>query len=106
MNLIAISINHRTAPVELREAVYLKEDEIQPFINLAKENQLNEGLVLSTCNRTEIFCIPGKEDLTHDKIQGLLIKYKTAQNISEENFQKYFSRDAVKHLFKQNSYWA
>ncbi|MEJ2104269.1 MAG: glutamyl-tRNA reductase [Ignavibacteriaceae bacterium] len=99
MNLISISINHRTAPVELREAVYLKEDEIQPFINLAKENQLKEGLILSTCNRTEIFCIPGKEDLTHDKIQGLLLKYKTAQNISEENFQKYFSRDAVEHLF-------
>ena len=99
MNLIAISINHRTAPVELREAVYLKEDEILPFINLAKENQLKEGLVLSTCNRTEIFCIPGKEDFTHDKIQALLLQYKTAHNISEENFQKYFSKDAVKHLF-------
>jgi glutamyl-tRNA reductase len=99
MNLIAISINHRTAPVELREAVYLKEDEIQPFINLAKENQLKEGLVLSTCNRTEIFCIPTNADLSHEKIQNLLLKFKTAQNITEENFQKYFSRDAVKHLF-------
>ncbi|MCW9097205.1 MAG: glutamyl-tRNA reductase, partial [Ignavibacteriaceae bacterium] len=91
MNLIAISINHRTAPVELREAVYLKEDEIQPFINLAKENQLKEGLVLSTCNRTEIFCIPTNADLSHEKIQDLLLKFKTAQNITEENFQKYFS---------------
>lgn len=99
MNLIAISINHRTAPVELREAVYLKEDEIQPFINLAKENQLKEGLVLSTCNRTEIFCILTNADLSHEKIQNILLKFKTAQNITEENFQKYFSRDAVKHLF-------
>lgn len=99
MNLFAISINHRTAPVELREAVYLKEDEILPFINFAKENQLKEGLVLSTCNRTEIFCIPGSDELSHQKLQSLLLNFKPAQNITEENFQKYFSRDAIKHLF-------
>jgi glutamyl-tRNA reductase len=99
MNLFAISINHRTAPVELREAVYLKEEEIHPFINFAKENQLKEGLVISTCNRTEIFCIPGNTELSHEKIQDLLLKFKTAQNVNEENFQKYFSRDAIKHLF-------
>jgi glutamyl-tRNA reductase len=99
MNLLAISINHRTAPVELREAVYLKEDEIRPFINFAKENQLKEGLVLSTCNRTEIFCIPGNTTLSHEKIESLLLKFKSSQNVTEENFQEYFSRDAVKHLF-------
>jgi glutamyl-tRNA reductase len=90
MNLFAISINHRTAPVELREAVYLKEEEIHPFIDFAKENQLKEGLVISTCNRTEIFCIPGNTELSHEKIQDLLLKFKTAQNVNEENFQKYF----------------
>ena len=99
MNLLAISINHRTAPVELREAVYLKEDEIRPFINFAKENQLKEGLVLSTCNRTEIFCIPGNTTLSHEKIESLLLKFKSSQNVTKENFQEYFSRDAVKHLF-------
>ena len=99
MNLLAISINHRTAPVELREAVYLKEDEIRPFIIFAKENQLKEGLVLSTCNRTEIFCIPGNTELSHEKIESLLLNFKSSQNVTEDNFQKYFSRDAVKHLF-------
>lgn len=99
MNLFAISINHRTAPVELRETVFLKEDEIRPFINLAKEGLLTEGLILSTCNRTEIFGIPNNNEVTHEKIQDLLLKFKPAHNITEANFQKYFSRDAVKHLF-------
>ena len=99
MNLIAISINHRTASVELREAVYLKEDEIRPFINLAKENKIKEGLILSTCNRTEIFGIPDNNEATHDKFQNLLLTFKPAQNISENNFQKFVSRDAIKHLF-------
>ena len=99
MNLLAISINHRTAPVELREALFLKEDEARSFIKLAKENLLKEGLILSTCNRTEIFGIPAGGELSHQKIQNLLLRFKPAQNITEEHFQKYLSRDAVKHLF-------
>ena len=98
MNLIAISINHRTAPVELREAVYLKEDEIRPFINLVKENQIKEGLILSTCNRTEIFGIPNSNETNHEKFQSLLLNFKLAQNITERHFQKYVSRDAIRHL--------
>lgn len=99
MNLIAISINHRTAPVELRETVHLKEDEILPFINLAKENHIKEGLILSTCNRTEIFGIPGNNELSHDKFQNLLLNFKHAQSISDQHFQKFVSRDAIRHLF-------
>lgn len=99
MNLLAISINHRTAPVELREALFLKDDEARSFIKLAKENLLKEGLILSTCNRTEIFGLPVGSELSHQKIQELLLSFKPAQNISEGHFQKYFSRDAVKHLF-------
>ncbi|MDH3269454.1 MAG: glutamyl-tRNA reductase [Ignavibacteria bacterium] len=99
MNLIAISINHRTAPVELREAVYLKEDEIRPFINIAKDNQIKEGLILSTCNRTEIFGIPSSEVSSHKNFQNLLLNFKQSQNITEQHFQNFVSRDAIKHLF-------
>ena len=99
MNLIAISINHRTAPVELREAVHLNEDEIRPFITLAKENHIKEGLILSTCNRTEIFGIPNSNETSHEKFQSLLLNFKPSQNITEQHFQKFVSRDAIKHLF-------
>jgi glutamyl-tRNA reductase len=99
MNLIAISINHRTAPVEVREAVYLKEDEIRPFINIAKDNQIKEGLILSTCNRTEIFGIPSSDEESHEKFQNLLLNFKSSHNIPDHHFQKYVSKDAIRHLF-------
>jgi glutamyl-tRNA reductase len=99
MNLLAISINHRTASVELREALFLKEDEARAFIELARENFLKEGLILSTCNRTEVFGVPASNELNHKKIQELLLSFKDAQNVTEEHFQRYHSRDAVKHLF-------
>jgi len=100
MNLIAISINHRTATVELREAVFLSEDEIRAVTKKAKENLFKEGLVISTCNRTEIFGFPANSDLTHQHIKNLITDIKSSKEISDENLEKYISRDALRHLFK------
>ena len=99
MNLLAVSINHRTAPVELREAVYLTEDEIRAFIKEAKEKLFKEGLVLSTCNRTEIYGVPQKEGMTHSHIQDFIQQNKSAGDLKPEHFQSLSSREAVKHLF-------
>ncbi|HEY7751407.1 MAG TPA: glutamyl-tRNA reductase, partial [Ignavibacteriaceae bacterium] len=99
MNLIAVSINHRTAPVELREAVFLSEDEIREVTKKAKENLFKEGLVISTCNRTEIFGVPLNTDLTHQHVKELLADIKSAKQIADENLEKYISREAIKHLF-------
>ncbi len=98
MKLLSVSINHRTAPVELREAVYLSEDEIKVFIKEAKEKLFKEGLVLSTCNRTEIYGVPKKEGITHFHIQDFLQKNKSAGELKPEHFQNLSSQEAVKHL--------
>ena len=99
MNLLAVSINHRTAPVELREAVYLTEDEIKVLIKEAKKILFKEGLVLSTCNRTEIYGVPQKEGMTHSHIQDFIKQNKSAGNLKPNHFQSLSSREAVKHLF-------
>ncbi|MBT8385865.1 MAG: glutamyl-tRNA reductase [Ignavibacteria bacterium] len=99
MKLLAVSINHRTAPVELREAVYLTEAEIKAFIKEAKEKLFKEGLVLSTCNRTEIYGVPQKEGITHIHIQDFLQQNKSAGGLRPEHFQNLSSQEAVKHLF-------
>jgi glutamyl-tRNA reductase len=99
MNFLAISINHRTAPVELREALHLSEDEVRVMINSAKENLLKEGLILSTCNRTEIYGIPQEAELNHSQIQTLITNNKKNTATSNDNFQTFISRESVKHLF-------
>lgn len=99
MKLLSVSINHRTAPVELREAVYFTEAEIKSFIKEAKENLFKEGLVLSTCNRTEIYGVPQKEGITHFHIQDFLRQNKSVGGLKPEHFQNLSSQEAVKHLF-------
>lgn len=99
MNLVLITINHKTAPVEIREELHLSKEETADFIKLLKKELLEEGLILSTCNRTEILGIPKSGLLIHDKLIEALIKYKSVEGIKTEHFAKYFSCSAAKHLF-------
>ena len=98
MNLLGISINHRTASVELREALHLSKDEIIDFVSRLKENYV-EGVVISTCNRTEVFCSPKNYSLDTDSIIKSLIDFKPVDGIKPENFSRYFSCSAINHLF-------
>ncbi|MEG8947736.1 glutamyl-tRNA reductase [Rosettibacter firmus] len=98
MNLIGISINHKTAPIELLEALHLSRDEIIELIPVLK-NDFSEGVVISTCNRTEIFCISKNQSLDSNRIITKLLEFKPVENIKEENFTKYFSCGAIKHIF-------
>jgi glutamyl-tRNA reductase len=99
MNLLGITINHKTAPVELREALHLSKNEIVEFIPLLKK-YFSEGVIISTCNRTEIFVLPKDYSLDANLIINSLLEFKPIKNIKPENFEKYFSCGAIKHLFK------
>lgn len=103
MQLLAVSINHKTAPVQLREALHLSDDEVHELIKKAKDNFLKEGLLLSTCNRTEIYGIPVNSQTTHLELQKFIMEYKSSITTSPENFQTFISRDSVKHLFSVTS---
>jgi glutamyl-tRNA reductase len=99
MNLLSLSISHHTAPVELREALHLNKEEIKTFVEQVKGKIFNEGLILSTCNRTEIYGIPSDPNINHSVVQNFILGLKPVPEIKSENFKNYFSFDAVKHLF-------
>lgn len=57
MSLVAIGINHRTATVDLREKVAFSPDTIHEAMkSLAGETGSGEAVIVSTCNRTELYC--------------------------------------------------
>lgn len=58
MHLIAVSINHRTADVALREKVAFKDDAIRSAnVDLYETKSILENVILSTCNRTEVYAV-------------------------------------------------
>ena len=99
MNIIAISINHKTAPVEVREAVYLSNEEIKNLTLSIKNSLFSEGLIVTTCNRTEIYGIPANQNLSHQEIQNALLNFKSVTGLKPEHFQYFSSANAIKHLF-------
>ena len=100
MNLIGISINHRTSPIELREAVHLSKDEQQQFISLLQDNILKEGVIISTCNRTEIFGIPTSRQVNNNTIFNKLVEFKTAVNLRKEHIEEFDSDNSLYHIAK------
>lgn len=99
MNLVAISINHRTAPVELREAVHLNLNEIKNYLDELKQNYFKECFILSTCNRTEIFGLSSDYFPSYTELENFLIERKNVSGLTDDHFQKYFSCSALNHLF-------
>lgn len=56
MELILVGINHRSAPLEVREQVAMNDDEVREILSrMREEGALSEVLVLSTCHRTEFY---------------------------------------------------
>jgi glutamyl-tRNA reductase len=50
----AVGVNHRTAPADLRERLYVGEDALPAFLARLRQGGLTQAVVLSTCDRTEI----------------------------------------------------
>jgi glutamyl-tRNA reductase len=57
MSLLTLGLNHKTAPVDIRERVTFGPDIIVGALRSLCERQgIDEALILSTCNRTELYC--------------------------------------------------
>lgn len=57
MPILACGINHKTAPVGLREKVVFSQEKLALYLNdLVTQENIQEAVILSTCNRSELYC--------------------------------------------------
>ena len=59
VSVLALGLNHVSAPVAVRERVSMPEDLVQPALNALRQafgGAVKEAAILSTCNRTELYC--------------------------------------------------
>jgi glutamyl-tRNA reductase len=63
MPLLVVGINHRTAPLEIRERVVFEPARIATALaDLRRDGGTDESLIVSTCNRTELYCVTDAPD--------------------------------------------
>ena len=97
--LFAFGINHKTAPVEVREKLFLSDAEVREFLALV-DDKLPECLVLSTCNRTEIYGVTDSPEFDISYFKSLLIDFKGAHDyVRDEHFFELISCSACQQLF-------
>ena len=97
--LTAVSINHRTANVEAREKIFYSSEEIRE-ISEKLNSVARESMIVSTCNRTELYMIPASTPKTHDELYRLVREgKKLADGEVEVGFETYEGFEAVRHLF-------
>ncbi len=106
MSLLAFGVNHKTAPVEIREKVAFAPDRVTDALQqlLAREG-LREAAILSTCNRTELYCgttADADEQLDYRKI--LLQWFCTYHNLDPKVVAPYTylypGRSAVQQIMR------
>ncbi len=102
MKLAVIGINHKTAPVEIREKFSFSPKQIIEVNRLLKEKGISsENLVLSTCNRMEIYAVAREGSDYIDSVKEFLSRF---HNLSltdyKDIFYVYRDKEAIEHLFR------
>ncbi|HEX3031193.1 MAG TPA: glutamyl-tRNA reductase [Bacillota bacterium] len=102
MFLVAVGLNHKTAPVEIREKLAFPEGELQqPLRNLRSRQAVEGCIILSTCNRTEIYAavLDVKQGLS--SIKEFMTECIQDELVEIDNFiYVHTLYDTVHHLFR------
>jgi glutamyl-tRNA reductase len=102
MNLALIGINHRTAPVEVRERMHIPESRLaQAVSDLIHREGIREGLILSTCNRVEVVT-SAEDSVDAEPImqQFLADHHQFDLGPYQRFFYHYQQQEVARHLFR------
>ncbi len=102
MHLVVVGLNYRTAPVEIRERFALAEgDTVQALESLKMTTGILEGVIVATCNRTEIYAVVDRLTLCGHYIRAFMEQWF---QIPRQEFNRhlyiYEDDNAVEHLFR------
>ena len=103
MEIVLIGVNHKTAPVELRERVSFSADQAQRAAEeLRSRGVLSETLVLSTCNRSELYGVPPESSSDSAAAMELFLAtfHHVDPSVLSSSLYRRRDHDAVRHLFR------
>jgi len=103
MEIVLVGLNHRTAPLEVRERVSFTVEQARRAVDeLRSRGVLEESLVLSTCNRSEVYGVPpeSSRESAHGLASFLSEFHSVRPDILSGSLYHHYDREAVRHLFR------
>jgi len=99
-SLVALGLSHHTAPVEVRERLALgKEGVREELARLIRGGAAREALLVSTCNRVELYAVPGDDGIDALRDDWTL-KAAGGRRGADRLFYTHRGEQAVQHLFR------
>ncbi|MBN8250595.1 glutamyl-tRNA reductase [Priestia flexa] len=102
MHIIAVGLNYRTAPVEIREKLSFKEQELGSAMKaLSSQKSILENIIVSTCNRTEIYAVVDQLHTGRYYVKAFLAEWF---ELDKEEFSPFLTiaenDGAIEHLYR------
>ncbi|MEE8443300.1 MAG: glutamyl-tRNA reductase, partial [Dehalococcoidia bacterium] len=98
MRIMVVGLNHQSAPLDLREQVSISSGELSKALEILGE-KVGNGVILSTCNRSEVYAIVPSVSRGTEDLKGFLATYHhVARREIEPHLYVYSQREAVRHL--------
>jgi glutamyl-tRNA reductase len=100
MNLFVLGLNHKTAPLYIREKIAFPPGVLtKALISLNKYPYVEENVILSTCNRVEVY-VGSNTSGCLESIRQFLYDFHRIKKDLSSYFYIYQNREAVRHLFR------
>src|SRR5436309_348875 len=101
MKLALAGINHRTAPVQVREKLALRSEEIPAALLDLQTRGVKEALILSTCNRVEITATLAEDSSLDQLFEGMIgNRHHLSLEAVRPYLYTYENGEAMRHLFR------
>jgi len=102
LDIVLLGLNHKTAPVELRESLAFSKDETVAALEVIQKDPLvREVILFSTCNRVEILMVV--ENMSN-AVEAVKLHISEFKNVPISQFEKvlyiYSGDEAVRHIFR------
>ncbi len=109
MSIVLVGVNHKTAPVEVRERLAFAESRLAEALDQLVDRQLvSEGVIISTCNRVEVVVATadsaGQPESVSSRLYDFLNRFHHCdQSLLRQHCYRHVDAAAVKHIFRVTS---
>jgi glutamyl-tRNA reductase len=102
MNIIVVGLSHKTATVEIREKIAFSPNQIEkPLKELVSLDSIIEGVIVSTCNRVEIYATTRDIAGGIARIKRFMADYHHIElEALEQHLYSFHSESAIRHVFR------
>lgn len=105
MHVVMVGLSHHTAPVEIREQLTFPADVLgEALEGLLARDHVNEAVILSTCNRTELYVASSNPGAAVHQLKEFICHFHDLEKLElEQHLHEFESVDAIAHLFRVSS---